>query len=171
MLPEVASLLGRARTGRFLLEELLGVLAEADHDRRAAEGEWSVREVIAHVASADYAVVALLDSGRRDVADVLVERDRHWRQLCERDATEVIVAARDGRSVADAALAALDHDALGSTVWLAPTDAWGTRRPIDLRSYLASWATHDAVHVEQVRDALSSTLSPSVLAATASRAR
>ena len=60
MLPEVATFAARAGTARYQLDELLAVLGEADYERRAILGEWTVREVVAHVTAADRALADLL---------------------------------------------------------------------------------------------------------------
>lgn len=168
MLPEIATLLARAETGRFMLDELLSVLDEKDYDSRPFEGEWSVREAVAHVASADLAVAQLVSEEQGDLGAALSDREHRWLALRALAVPELHRAVQQARKSVHRAMAALAFERLGGAVLLPASDAWGRQRAMDLRSYLASWAMHDLEHVEQIRDALRAPLNPALVALSAS---
>jgi hypothetical protein len=173
MLPEVATLVARAGTARYLLDDLLAVLGDADYERRAMPGEWTVREVVAHVAAADRALAELarqLTPVGAELGPVIAARDATWSRLRGLPHLPLLEAAAEARAAAVAALDLLPADCLAAPVVLL-TDARGGRGVVETRAYLAAWAAHDNEHAAQVRAALLNPLSPTALAFTAGRSR
>lgn len=165
MLPEVRVLLERAQRRRHAIEDLLRS-APASFWQRVAEGDaWSARAHVAHLATMDAPMVRLTQravAGERaawlwDAEDpvVLEAARRHaMAALADSSADELSEALSEARATLVPALAALLPEGLEMLVMVAgASDGWGTPRSWPLRTYLAHWAEHDAIHEAAIRAA------------------
>lgn len=181
MLPEVRVLLERARSARLSLEGLLDVLP-ADYWWRTAPGDrWNVTEQVAHVASADLLLAALLErvaageraawvGGTRDPAELSARREPPFAGLGELPVTSLRMAAAEARAGVEAACALLELPMLEANVQIAGAmDRWGVPLSWGLRGYLASWAAHDSAHEADIRAAIATAPDLSTVALTQRR--
>ncbi|MCA9825745.1 MAG: DinB family protein [Dehalococcoidia bacterium] len=164
--PEIEVLLGRAATARFQLWSLVAVLEDGHFDQRAEGDTWSVREHLAHVAAVDRVTVEMVEAlagPRLDLSPFLALRERR-RLDALADPGGVQEAAPQAREVVVERLRSLSPELLSIEVVLPARDAWSAPVSMQLRSYLAAWASHDMHHEAAIREAVRTSISPAALA-------
>lgn len=173
-LPEVRTYLERAAAARAMLDGLLDVLSEAHLLLNAGAGEWDVRTHLAHVATADGPVAALLREVERGRPAALAPEGEaaffEMRARAIEQATNFPLAAlremmAESRHETEATVRTLSASHLDLSVALPARDAWGRQASIAVRDYLAAWAVHDVDHERTVRRAIVQSPSPAALAA------
>jgi hypothetical protein len=141
-----------ARLERFpdaLDAAVLGVRG-ADWDWRPKPEAWSLLDVVNHLVSEE------TEDFRARLASTLEDPKRQWPKLDpEARVVELRATSRDPQ----AALARFRADRAASVAWLSSVAAgadWNAThphpsgRPIRAGDLLASWAAHDARHLEQI---------------------
>jgi hypothetical protein len=171
--PEAAVYAGRARRSRDELAALLHVVPEPDWPRRAAGDDWDIHTHVAHVVAADAAAARLFTAVT--VARGAVTLAESAMAFLEERATQITArrelappalraALHEEREAALSALAALPPPAFEHSVVIPGAGAWGQEAALSLRSYIATWASHDLDHAAAIRAALLTAPSPSAMA-------
>ena len=142
---------------RTSLLELLSALREADWLRPTAAGEWTVKDVVAHLLGGDIGILSRRRDGFRpggaiidfqDLVKLVNRLNNEWVAAARRMSPRVLcdLLAHTGPQV-EAYLASLDPDAIGEPVgWAGPEPA-----PVWLdtaREFTERWH-----HQQQIRDA------------------
>lgn len=170
-LPEVRSVLERAATNRHMLEEFLAH-APADRLHNTADGDaWSGYTHLAHVATADVLVSAVLGSVRDRAyrLDATLQRRRldailHAAALPMDELTELLA---ESRTEFVRLAGGFDEAALAYPVVVELPGAWPPERQLSVRAYLSAWAEHDLDHLQAMRRAVTAPVSPAAMAAAA----
>lgn len=157
--PEIRSLLARAATNRYLLNQLIEQVPAGAWDRTAAGEPWSARVHLCHLATIDDVMALVLGEPEggafRLGADLQSERMTSLGAILERPVADVLVLMAESRQRFTAAVVATCDDAtLAMPVIIATPDAWPTERQVSLRAYLAAWAEHDVEHTAAIRSAI-----------------
>lgn len=183
MLPEVRVMLERARSARVSLDGLLDVLPADYWDRAEAGSRWTLRDQLAHLASADGILEDLLRSvtagesrvwvgGTEDPAELFVRREAPLTELGWLSLEALRTNAAEARAAVESGCAGLDASMLDAGVFIAGAlDRWAEPLRWGLRVYLSSWAAHDSVHETSIRAAIATTPDLSTVALTQRRRR
>ena len=171
--PEAAVYAGRARRSRDELAALLHVVPEPDWQRRAAGDDWDIHTHVAHVVAADAAAARLFAdvTAARGVVLLAVsgvafleERAARIAERRELAPPALREALHEERATALRALAAVPPTAFERSVVIPGAGAWGQDAALSLRSYIATWSSHDLDHAAAIRAALLTAPSPSAMA-------
>lgn len=170
-LPEVRSILERAATNRHMLGEFL---AHAPPDRlhNTPEGDaWSGHLHLAHVATADVLVAAVLNSVRDRAyrLDAALQSRRHEAiaQAAALPFEGLAELLGESRREFVQLLSRFDAAALAFPVVVELPGSWPPERQLSLRAYLSTWAEHDLEHLAAMRRAVTAPVSPAAMAAAA----
>lgn len=146
---DVPALLARMERLPDALDAMLSHLPAEDWRWRPASGGWSIVEVVGHLVAEE------VDDFRTRLRHLLEDPSRAWAPLDP----EAAVRAGDFQRLDPAAtLARLRHERAISVAWLRTLAAapWDNARPtphhgpLHAGDLLASWAAHDARHLEQL---------------------
>jgi hypothetical protein len=145
---DASALIARLTYLPATLESLLAGLPDADWRWRPPQGGWSILEVVHHLADEE------AEDFRARLASVLEDPTRPWAKL---DPEGAVVARRANERDPAEVLGRLRTERQRSLDWLrglsAPRwDATYVHPKGDLAAgdLLASWAAHDARHLEQI---------------------
>lgn len=168
-LPEIRSVLHRARSNRLVLDQLVEQVPGERWDNRAEGEQWSARVHLAHLATIDDVTRAMLEAGRgREFvmgADVMMQRITLLNEIADRDVADLRARMASSRAAMEQHLAAFGEHELGGTVVVERPGVYPPEQRLSVRAYLASWAEHDAGHTEAIRAAVTAPLQPAALAA------
>ncbi len=144
-----SALIDRLERLPLALDALLSPLPDADWRWRPADGAWSILEIVNHLADEETddfraRVRSTLEDPLRDWAPIDPQGDVVSRRYQERDPAESLRRFRGARAA--------------SLVWLRGLAApkWDNARvhptfgPAYAGELLASWAAHDARHLQQI---------------------
>ena len=146
---DAAALIARLERLPPALDALVATLPDADWRWRPADGSWSILEVVNHLADEETddfraRVRSTLEDPSRDWAPIDPEGDVVARRYQDRDPAESLRRFRDARAASLAWLRGL-----AAPDWTTSRSHPQTRT-LHAGELLASWAAHDARHLEQI---------------------
>jgi hypothetical protein len=168
-LPEIRSVLQRARNNRLVLEQLLDQVP-GERWRNQADGDaWTARAHLEHLATIDTVTYELLESpGERGFGldhHVLMRRSALMAEVAGSPVDELRDAMAASREALVGHIARFDDEWLAMPVVVTLPGAYPPEQAISMRAYLASWAEHDAEHAEAIRAAITASIQPGALSA------
>ena len=146
---DAAALIARLAPFPDTLDALLARLSDADWRWRPAEGGWSILEVVNHLVDEE------VEDFRARVRFVLEDTSNQWPPL---DPEAIVVSRRYQERDPKETLRRFREERAASLVWLRGLVApkWDTAKPhpragkLSAGDLLASWAAHDARHLQQI---------------------
>ncbi|MDZ7729476.1 MAG: DinB family protein [Dehalococcoidia bacterium] len=170
-LPEIRSLIQRARSNRMMLYQLLEQFPGDAWEKRGEDDAWTARQHLQHLATIDTVTQDLVDTpGTDDVLlgeATLVQRHTAMQALEGEPVDELTRQLDESRDAFLASLVALTEERLGRQVIIHRPGVWPPEQRMSLRAYLGAWAEHDAEHAAAIRQAATAQLSPTDMAAAA----
>jgi hypothetical protein len=181
MLPEVRTFFERAMVHRQLLDDLLDVIPGELWSRRARGEEWSARNHLEHLATADDLLGRDLGrviggasqvwlGGSRDAAAVGEQRRAAMEAVADEPVSELRRRLGQSRSDTIETLQRLEPWHLETLLFVpGMANSWGEPFRLSLREYLAAWPSHDSEHEAAIRRAITAPPDMSAVALTRRR--
>lgn len=146
---DAAALIARLAPFPDTLDALLARLPDADWRWRPAEGGWSILEVVNHLVDEE------VEDFRARVRLVLEDTAKEWPPL---DPEGIVVSRRYQERDPKESLRRFRDERAASLAWLSGLVApkWETTKShpragkLSAADLLASWAAHDARHLQQI---------------------
>lgn len=146
---DVSSLISRLEQFPRALAAVLGGLSKSDATWHPATGAWSIAEIVGHL------VLEETDDFRARLASTIEDPSRRWPKL---DPEAAVRTARFDDEDLGQLVARFETERAASLAWLRSLPSIEPARryvlapppPLHAGDLLASWAAHDARHLEQI---------------------
>jgi DinB superfamily len=145
-------LVARYREGPAVVEQAVAGLNEEELDRRPAEGEWSPREVVNHLADSEMtSAIRLRKLLAEDSPTLQCYDEEEFARRLHYDVRPIGPSLAALRAARETSASILEH--LSEADW----ERSGTHSesgPYSVQTWLEIYATHARDHAEQIRKAL-----------------